>query len=232
MQFIHGIPVVNRPDLLELAVRSVEALWPHTFILDNSMDGWIGGSQKWPVKVVRPSVPLSVAQSMIFLHRLAREAGAEVFFFQHNDAEAPAGAAARFLEVVTGLWKREENWAAALTFYDTLAAFRVAAVDDVGPWDTAFPQPNYHIDNDWFHRARLKGYRIVQTGIPITHHNGASSTLKGSEDRRRVNRLTFPMNKEYYRSKWGGLPGKEVYLEPWNGTWQAPHSYPAPGEPR
>lgn len=208
--------MVNRPDLLELAVRSIEPPWAEAFILDNSEGGWIGASRDWPVKVVRPSVPLSVAQSMNFLHRLAQDAGADVFFFQHNDAEAPPGAAGEFLSRVEAIWKGSDRWAAALTHYDTLAAFNVAAVTDVGPWDTAFPQPNYHIDNNWFHRARLKGFQIVPTGIPITHHNGSSSTLKDSADRRRVNRLTFPMNKEYYRQKWGGLPGHEIYAEPWN----------------
>jgi hypothetical protein len=216
MRYIHGIPVVNRPDLLELAVGSIEPLWPQAFILDNSPEGWIGASRVWAVPVVRPSVPLSVAQSMNFLHRLAREAGADVFFFQHSDAQAGCGSAARFVEAVTALWEGGEKWAAALTHYDALAAFSVAAVDDVGPWDTSFPQPNYHIDNDWLRRARLKGYLIVPTGVPVTHHNDASSTLKSSAGRRRVNDLTFPMNNEYYRHKWGGLPDHEVYMRPWN----------------
>jgi hypothetical protein len=72
----------------------------------------------------------------------------------------------------------------------------VAAVSDIGPWDTAFPQPNYHVDNNWFHRARLKGYEFIETGIQITHHNGSSSTIRGSEERRKVNDVTFPMNEE------------------------------------
>jgi hypothetical protein len=59
MRFIHGIPVVNQPDLLELAVRSAEPLWANSFILDNSVGGWIGRDRLWPVPVVRPSVPLS-----------------------------------------------------------------------------------------------------------------------------------------------------------------------------
>ena len=231
MQFIHGIPVVNHPELLDLAVRSVEPLWAEVFILDNSEAGWIGASRNWPVRVVRPSVPLSVAQSMNFLHRLAREAGADVFFFQHNDAEAEPGSACRFLQVVATLWHGDRRWAAALTRYDTLAAFRVAAVDDVGPWDTSFPQPNYHIDDDWFRRARLMGYEIVPTGIPVVHHQ-ASSTLKGSADRRRVNRLTFPMNKEYYRQKWGGPPGHETYEHPWNDRAAVSNFEPLGGDAR
>jgi hypothetical protein len=168
------------------------------------------------VPVVRPSVPLSVAQSMNFLHRLAKEAGADVFFYQHDDAEAQPDSARRLLEEVDALCHGTSRWATVFTHYDILSAYRVAAIEDIGPWDCAFPQPNYHVDNDWFHRARLKGYALIETGIPVTHHNGSSSTIRGSEARRRVNDVTFPMNEEYYRRKWGGAPGHETYPCPWN----------------
>ncbi|HZL36122.1 MAG TPA: hypothetical protein VFC78_12470 [Tepidisphaeraceae bacterium] len=216
MRHIQGIVVVNEPDLLQRAVDSVEPLWENAFILDNSPGGWIGRDRRWPVPVVRPSVPLSVAQSLNFLQRLAREAGADVFFFQHNDAEAQPGSAMRFLQTVQEHFDAASRWATVFTHYDILSAYHVAAVNDIGDWDTAFPQPNYHIDNDWFHRARLKGYELTETGIAVTHHNGASSTLRGSDLRRRVNDVTFPMNEEYYRRKWGGPPGGEVYASAWN----------------
>ena len=83
MKYLHGIFVVNRPDLLELAVRSVECLWPDAFILDNSPGGQIGTERAWPIPVVRPSVPLSFPQTVNFLHRMALEKGADVY-----DAEA------------------------------------------------------------------------------------------------------------------------------------------------
>ncbi|MDT7604355.1 MAG: hypothetical protein QOF61_2352, partial [Acidobacteriota bacterium] len=35
MKYIHGIPYVNRPDLLALAVESVRPLWANTVIIDN-----------------------------------------------------------------------------------------------------------------------------------------------------------------------------------------------------
>lgn len=216
MRYIHGIPTVNQPDLLELAVRSAQPFWKHGFILDNSVDGWIGRDRAWPVPVVRPSVPLSVAQSMNFLHRLALEAGADVFFYQHDDAEADPDSARRLLETVEEICRGGSRWATVFTHYDILSAYQVAAVGDIGPWDSAFPQPNYHVDNDWFHRARLKGYALIETGILITHHNGSSSTIRGCHTRRRVNDVTFAMNEDYYRRKWGGPPGHEVYPYPWN----------------
>ncbi len=60
MWYVHGILVVNRPDLLEKAVQSARPLWPYTFILDNSPGGRIGSGRKWPVRVggVSRSPPL------------------------------------------------------------------------------------------------------------------------------------------------------------------------------
>ena len=216
MKYIHGIVVVNRADLLALAVQSVEALWPWAFILDNSEDGRIGRERAWPVPVVRPSVPLSCAQAMNYLHRLAKEAGADVFGYQHDDAEAQSGSAERYWVALQDLAADERKWAVMFTHYDILSAYPVAAVDDIGPWDTAFPQPNYHIDNDWFHRARLKGYELIDTGIPVTHHGDGSQTVRSSPRRAMINNVTFPMNNEYYCRKWGGPPEREVYRRPWN----------------
>lgn len=221
MKYFHVIPVVNRPDLLELAVRAVEPLWPDSIILDNSDDGRIGRDRPWPIQVVRPSVPLSVAQTMNFSFRLARERGAAVFGFQHNDAEPAPGAAAHFRELLAELTPGPRRWAAALTQYDILSAYRVTAVEDVGEWDTSFPQPNYHIDNDWFYRAKLKGYELVETGLAVTHHGGCSSTIKSSPRRALLNSVTFPMNEEYYRRKWGGAPGAERLRAAWDGQMPA-----------
>jgi hypothetical protein len=215
MGYLHGIFVVNRPDLLQVAVESVRPLWPFAFILDNSRGGEVGSCRRWPLRVVRPSVPLSTAQSMNYLYRLAREAGAEVFSYQHNDAEALPGSAQAFHDARRGLQAGDRRWAALLTHYDILSAYRTAAVADIGEWDTAFPQPNYHVDNDWFYRARVKGYDVVDSGIPVTHHSG-SSTLGASQARQLVNAVTFPMNEVYYERKWGGRPGHEVFKLPWN----------------
>lgn len=102
MNYLHGILVVNRPDLLQLAVESVRYLWSRAFILDNSPEGKIGTDFSWPIPVIRPSVPLTYPQSMNYLQRIAMEKGADVFGYQHNDAEAENGAAEQYLDVVQG----------------------------------------------------------------------------------------------------------------------------------
>lgn len=74
MKYVLGIPYVNRPDLLRLAVNSVQKLWPDAFIIDNSEYGEIHSNIKeWPVAVIRivGVAPLSFSQSMNLVGHMA-----------------------------------------------------------------------------------------------------------------------------------------------------------------
>jgi hypothetical protein len=216
MNYVHGIFVVNRPDLLEIALNSVKPLWPHAFIMDNSPGGHLGKEHSWPVPVVRPSVPLSYSQSMNYLHRIAKEKGADVFGVQHNDAEALGDGAERFIETATAAYHSDRKWATVMTSYDIISAYNMKAAEAIGAWDTNFPQPNYHIDTDWFHRARINGYELIESGVAVKHHNESSSTLKSDPDYQRWHKVKFGMNETYYIKKWGGKPHEEKFPTPWN----------------
>lgn len=218
MNFIHGIVAVNRPDLLRRAVESVKPIWRHVFILDNSPGGIIG-AEGWPVPVVRPSVPLSCAQSMNFLARLAKDRGCKAFGYQHNDAEAVGDGAGRFLKAVEDATASDQKWAAIFTNYDTLSANNLAAVDDVGEWDTAFPLPDYKIDVDWFYRARVRGWQIIRTDIQVNHLG--SATVAADPLREIHKRLKEPWNEAYYREKWGGGTDEETRAEAWGDQLHA-----------
>lgn len=213
MQYMLGIPFVNRPDLLKLALQSVELLWPHALIIDNSDSGL--DPTMWPVPIVRPPVPLAFSQTMNLLQRLAAERSCDVSFFMHNDAEAGADTPARLLAMVEEAFASAQRWGVAFTHYDTLAAFNMAMVRIVGPWDTVLPQ--YFADTDYYLRVRLAGYELLNTGLQMTHHNNASSTLKSDPQRQFLNSVTFPLYERYYTTKWGGLPGSETYDWPFNG---------------
>lgn len=211
MKFIHGIVAVNRPDLLRRAVESVKPIWQHTFILDNSPNGVIG-AEGWPVPVVQPSVPLSCAQSMNFLARLAREQGCAAFGYQHNDAEVvQSSGATQFMAEVNAA---SGKWATVFTNYDSLSAYNLAAVNDIGEWDTHFPLPDYKIDVDWFYRARIRGWQIIRTNIEVNHL--VSQTAASDKHRALLKALKEPFNETYYREKWGGGTDEEKWGEPWN----------------
>jgi hypothetical protein len=98
MRFLLGIPVVSRTDLLIRALESVQALWPHTLVVDNSELSLV--PEAWPVPVLRPSVPLTFAQTMNLLSRLAVEQECDAMLFMHDDAEAVRDTAERLVTMV------------------------------------------------------------------------------------------------------------------------------------
>src|SRR5205085_7411529 len=214
MKYILGIPFVNRPDLLEKAVHSVQPFWAHTMIIDNSDAGL--NSANWPVPIVRPSVPLSFSQTMNLLQRLATEASCDCFLFMHNDAEAAPGTPERLLARVEAAITSEQPWGVVFTHYDTLAAFSMEMVRAVGKWDATLPQ--YFADNDYYRRVRLAGYETINTDFAVTHHNNASSTAKSDPRLGFLSSVTYPLYEQYYSVKWGGPPGHESYDWPFDGA--------------
>lgn len=217
MKLLHAFFAIVSERMLRRAVDSVQPLWPHSVIIDNSADGFLGRNYEWPCPVVRPSVPLTWPQTMNFLVRLAEEGGADVFSWQHHDAIAHEGVGAMFLEAVERVFHAHGRWGAVLTSYDLLSAYNVNAVQDIGLWETEFPISSYSADADWFHRCRLKRWEIIETGLQLTHWNGGSNTLRHSKLFSLQCEARSGMNSVYYRAKWGGEPDHETFLTPWNG---------------
>lgn len=214
MRYLLGIPFVNREDLLGLAVESVRAMWPHALVVDNSEDGLRPAD--WPVEILRPPVPLTFSQSMNLLQRESEARACDVLIFMHNDAEAAPETPERLLAALAEAHESGRRWGAAFTNYDTLAAFDAEAAACVGPWDTTLPQ--YFADNDYYRRLRLHGYETLDTGLPVAHHNNASSTVKSDPWRGHHNGVTFGLYGGYYAQKWGGPPGGEAFDWPFDGA--------------
>jgi hypothetical protein len=134
--------------------------------------------------------------------------------FMHTDAEAHPGTPEKLVKAIETALSANRHWGAFFTHYDTLAAFSMEAVNAVGPWDITLPQ--YFADNDYYRRLRLAGYEIIDTGLGVTHHCGASATIKSDRRRAVMNSATFNLYGEYYRRKWGGTPDKETFTKPFN----------------
>lgn len=86
-------------------------------------------------------------------------------------------------------------------------------IQKVGLMDENF-YPAYYEDNDHRYRMKLMGLDWQYCVLKSTHE--ASSTLHSSPRFIQRNRVTFPLNFEYYQKKWGGPPGKEQYNSPFN----------------
>jgi hypothetical protein len=205
------IPFVNRQDLLEKAVGSVpfSAKWM-VEIINNSG----APVPPCPVSVVRPSVPLTASQTLNYMQMVAKSYSKVPFYlFLHNDAEPEPGTVEGLYEMALNA---EGKWSVIFTHYDTLAAFNVEAFDAVGGWDTNLPQ--YFTDNDMYRRLRLAGYPTLESNLAVKHVG--SQTILSDPLRQMVNNITFPVYAQYYERKWGGSPGNETFMKPWNGIFE------------
>lgn len=95
------------------------------------------------------------------------------------------------------------------------------AVETIGYFDVNF-SPIYFEDTDYSRRCNLAGIPFAAAEATRMVHAG-SSTIAALPELYAQNTLTFQKNYEYYCRKWGGSPGKERYLLPFNSErfgWQ------------
>jgi hypothetical protein len=102
--------------------------------------------------------------------------------------------------------------------YSCWAATR-KLLDVIGPFDEKFV-PAWFEDNDSHYRIYGSGFQALSFS-PYFHY--ASQTVNGggavSEARRNETQPLFEQNRNYYISKWGGVPGQETFTVPF-GTNQ------------
>lgn len=96
----------------------------------------------------------------------------------------------------------------------SLFMLRRWAFGKIGEFDERF-YPAYFEDNDYAYRLKLAGYLEQVHAHDATYDHVGSSTLKRySPSEQATHHNRFRNNREYYKTKWGGVPGEEVYLEP------------------
>lgn len=208
-----GIPFVNRPDLVERALKCIPGEFT-VYLADNS-----GGSVVW----TRGSLPPNV----YFAHPLYRRAYAEsmnwfnsldqskpIWLHCHSDAKFTETDVYRLLEMAES---QEPGWAVIYTAHDVLCAYNAPEIAKIGGWSPEFP--NYFADNDLRRRIDLAGLRALQMENHTVEHGEdghGSRTINSDSVLRRVNEIIFPAYAEIYRLKWGGNPGEEKFERAWN----------------
>lgn len=89
------------------------------------------------------------------------------------------------------------------------------AFEHIGPFDEKF-NPAYHEDADFARRAILLGYRLVMLPSVTYDHIGSATIAAYDTQRMQEHHAGFVKLQQYYREKWGGMPGQEVYKTPFN----------------
>jgi hypothetical protein len=205
---------VNRPELLKRAVDSFAATWDELTIVDNSGYG-IDTDLPDSVTIFEPPVPLSYAQSCNWMLKDAEKKHVDFILHFHSDATTTNPTAVH--ELLTYVRQMRDSgmdrWACAWTLYDVFWAVNPIAARDVGGWDTDFP--NYHTDQVMKQRWKRRGWQLIDTHIEGMSHEGSAVTNSDPELKLRQ-QFMFPLIRMYYQSMYGGIPGEEKTLVPFD----------------
>jgi len=209
------IATYNRPDLLFDCVSAVykdRNLLEGIIIIDNSKEGYAADILKdLDIILVRDSAinGLCGAWNYIFYHFNGD------YIFSNDDIIVHDGCIQNAINAIEG----NDN----LLYFGYKDAFswfilKRKAFLEVGYFDMNFA-PIYFDDNDYAYRLKLIGVEpVVLYQCTFDHLHGGSASLKAyspaeMEDHHR----RFNKNKDYYISKWGGIPTEEKYTVPFNG---------------
>lgn len=207
-----------------IALRSITPLLPNTVVLDNTPNG----NLQLPDDIARCGVniwrgvdnwPMNFVETMNYIRADAVLSSDDAILFMHSDGYAGPGMAEEFLQHVKSHVAGGKPWGALFTLYDVLCAFNPYALDITGKWDRAFTQ--YVSDCDYYHRLRHWGFPTIETHIGIEHRNNASTTIRHDPYYRFRSDHFQPSFQSYYREKWGGAPGEERSLIPFQGRLSA-----------
>lgn len=217
------IPVVNRFDLLEKAVKSIKTGLYDEYIIFNNSESEIpaevySGTQ---FRVWQPERRMTFTETQNEMRQYAIDNSFDFYSFMHNDGEVHDDTD---IELVNFAESCKENWGVIFTNYDVLCAFNTAAFEKIGVWgDKDWPtqQNGYLLDNDYYRRVRSHGYSIKEitdrevTYVPMDRVGGVShfgsATLKDPKEQALWDTQVRSIY-DHYVKKWGGEPGQEKYI--------------------
>lgn len=215
-----GIPHYNRSDLTLRCIQSIDYRVDLLVIIDQGPE-----PLEWPTPP-RDAIPACVKSFEISRHRNYGVAGAwnEIvinypapwWMIVNNDIQFTTGD----LEKMTAVaWDHPE----AGIFYGNHGASWFAVTQkgifEVGLWDQNFIA--YLEDCCWGYRCELLGVKRLNVqdchaihGEMVRGHMEGSRTVNDNDRLASENSRTHGLGFEYYKLKWGGLNGQEVYKTP------------------
>jgi len=205
-----AIPALNRPDLLERCLASIDVPVERLFVIDNSPDGSMGKvADEAGVEVVDVGRNLGVAASWNLAIQVNPEAA--WWCLANVDTEFGPGDLRRLTDAMA----EPEPLVACLRRF---AAFGInaATIERAGWFDENF-HPIYCEDADYEYRCLMTGVPIIDLPSGTREIDGGSVTYRSDPALAERNRATYPANVAYYEDKWGGsLRGGERFTSPFN----------------
>ena len=186
------VPVLNRYDLLQRMLDSVDVPVDHLLIIDNGLGtDTLETSDKF-AKVTHLRMPANLGVAGSWNLGIKSFPYAHRWFIVSNDVVFQPGALEKLAQA-----RRDEitltadapNWQAF--------ALGDEAVIDLGLFDECGFYPAYFEDNDYMRRAEFAGVNIRRLDLKLRHDN--SSTIKAGYQEK--NAQTYFRNEKHYQSK-------------------------------
>lgn len=206
-KLVVGIPTINRADLLNDALVKYFEDFENTeiAICDNGNQDIITREKKF--MIYKPQANLGVSGSWNMIMDYADKIRGTHVLMLNDDIYL--GKTEKQIVRMIELFSHEDffnslmNWSAWV--------LSVKAWKKVGNFDENF-FPAYFEDNDYCYRMRLNKIQRMNTDYlnPVIYRNSQTIEKDPSLNSRFMN------NRQYYASKWGGLPNEETFKKPFN----------------
>lgn len=207
--FIVGIPTLHRYDLLDqcLAAIAQNTETPASVIVVDHGRQWTEPAADrfaFPIELVRPRRNLGVAAAWNLIGKIAYPAD---LFLVNDDYFVAPNQFEQFLNTPGAVVQDHNCWSCVL--------IRKLAWEAVGQFDESF-WPAYAEDNDYAWRLRCAGLPAGRVIVQGERHEGSATIRSVSAEQEREWRASIDRGLAYYERKWGGRPGEERFLSPFN----------------
>jgi GT2 family glycosyltransferase len=214
------VPVLNRYDLLDRMVSSIDFPVAHLLIIDNGASTVVEDvGIDVPACVEHTTylpMPANLGVSGSWNLGIKSFPYADRWFFASNDVQFHPGALQALSEA-----RRDEITVSDMLPHWQAFCLGYEAVKRVGLFDEGF-FPAFCEDNDMTRRAEHAGVTIRRVDVPMIHDN--SSTINSDRKLLENNARTFPTNVAYFHDKVAredyGPGSWDVYRRRMNG-WEA-----------
>lgn len=201
-----GIPTINQKELLERALGIYkDTFWGrHIWIVDNGNQNIQKFSSSQRTMVMKKNI--GVAASWNLICRMAFSNGYTHLLMVNDDVvyEKFADNLEDMVDNVgAGLFIGYQNWSVFILSHETYKL--------VGEFDENF-KGAYFEDSDYLYRCKMANVVVEQTEILNPEEYQQSASIKKDPS---LN-SHFESNKQYYISKWGGVPTEEKFTTPFN----------------
>jgi len=191
------VPVLNRYDLLDRMIASIDYPVGHLLIVDNGAS-WVMEDMQIDVPdcvemTTYLPMPANLGVAASWNLGIKSFPYADRWFIASNDVQFHPGALERLSEARSDeitLSEMIPHWQAFALGYE--------AVRRVGLFDEGF-FPAFYEDNDMARRAEHAGVTIRRLDVPMLHEN--SSTINSDPALLEKNARTFPTNTKYFYDK-------------------------------